>query len=56
MIVTYYATLSITHLLPLLVVRVVMAAVLYYVIMRIAKAEILRECQTAILSKWKKKR
>ena len=55
MIVTYYATLSITHLLPLLVVRVVMAAVLYYVIMRVAKAEILRECQAAILSKWKKK-
>ena len=56
MVVTYYATLSITHLLPLLVVRVVMAAVLYYVIMRVAKAEILRECQAAILSKWKKKR
>lgn len=56
MVVTYYATLSITHLLPLLVVRVAMAAVLYYIIMRVAKAEILRECQTAILSKWKKKR
>lgn len=56
MLVTYYATRSITSLLPLLCLRVSIAALLYYIVMRIANVQILYECQNTILAKWKKKK
>ena len=44
MVITYMATLSISNNVLLLLARVAMAAVLYYVVMRLAGAAILKEC------------
>ena len=44
MTVTYVATMGIEQLVLLLMARVAMAVVLYYLVMRIAGAAILKEC------------
>ena len=54
MVITYYATLQITNLYIFLLLRMIIAATLYYVIMRLAHVKILDECQTYIISKIKK--
>lgn len=51
MAVTHYATLPVHNLVALLLCRIVMAAVLYYLVMRAAHAQILAECQQFVLSK-----
>jgi len=51
MVATYYITQSIGNLWLLLVVRVVMATVIYYVIMRLLNVVILRECMQFIRKK-----
>lgn len=53
MAVTHFATLSIANLWLLLASRVAMAASLYYVVMRLAGAEILAECQSFVMRKRK---
>lgn len=55
MAVTYYLTLPITNLWLLLAARVVLAGILYYALMRIARAQILFDCQDFFLSKFKHK-
>lgn len=54
MVATHFLTLPIQGLALLLAARVVVAAVLYYAVMRLAGAEILKECQAFLLRKWKK--
>lgn len=56
MIVTGWLTQSIESLVWLLVSRIIIAAVLYYVVMRLARVHILIECQEFILSKLKRKK
>ena len=51
MTVVHFATQSIASLWLLLAVRVVLAAVLYYVVMRVAGAKILEECMAFIRAK-----
>ena len=51
MAVTYLATAGISTLWLLLICRIAMAALLYYVIMRVARVQILAECQQFIVSK-----
>ena len=51
MTVTYLATAGISTLWLLLICRIAMAALLYYVIMRVARVQILAECQQFIVSK-----
>ena len=51
MILTYLATMSITNLVCLLLARVVMAAVLYFVVMKVARVAILDECIRFVLKK-----
>ena len=51
MILTYLATMSITNLACLLLARVVMAAVLYFVVMKVARVAILDECIRFVLKK-----
>ena len=51
MTVTYLATAGICTLWLLLICRIAMAALLYYVIMRVARVQILAECQQFIVSK-----
>ena len=51
MVVTGFVTLSIENLWLLLLSRVVIAAVLYYGVMRIAGAVILKECLAFIKGK-----
>ena len=51
MLATHYATLPIGNLWLLLLARIVMAAVLYYVIMRLLNVAILKECMQFILKK-----
>ena len=46
-------TQGIHHLVPLLITRVILAAILYYGIMRLSGAQILKECTQFILSKIK---
>jgi O-antigen/teichoic acid export membrane protein len=53
MVVTGFVTQGITNLWLLLISRVVIAAILYYVIMRVSGAVILKECFAFILSKKK---
>ncbi len=55
MVATHFATLPLHSLWLLLLSRIVMAAVLYYAVMRIARAKILFECQNFILGKIKRK-
>ncbi len=54
MVATHYATAAIANLWLLLVSRIVMAAVLYYAVMRMARVKILDECRQFILSKLRK--
>ena len=51
MVATYFATMAISNLYLLLVVRVLMAAALYYGVMRMLNVVILRECMQFILKK-----
>ena len=44
MLATHYATLSVNSLWLLLLVRIALAAVLYYVVMRLLNVAILNEC------------
>ena len=53
MVVTGFVTQGITNMWLLLISRVVIAAILYYVIMRVSGAVILKECLAFILSKKK---
>lgn len=56
MLVTHFVTLGISSQLLLLLTRIVIAAVLYYLIMKMAGVAILDECTSFILSTIKKKR
>ena len=56
MTVTHFATLSISNLMVLLVVRIAMAVVLYYAIMRLFGAKILDDCMKFITQKLHKKK
>ena len=51
MSLTYLATMSITNLVCLLLARVVMAAVLYFVVMKVARVAILDECIRFVFKK-----
>ena len=51
MVATYFATMTISNLYLLLVVRILMASVLYYGVMRMLNVVILRECLQFILKK-----
>ena len=51
MSLTYLATMSISNLACLLLARVVMAAVLYFVVMKVARVAILDECIRFVLKK-----
>ena len=53
MVVTGFVTQGITNMWLLLISRVIIAAILYYVIMRVSGAVILKECFAFILSKKK---
>ena len=54
MLVTGYLTMPIANLWLLLVSRCILAAVLYYVVMRLAGAQILKETTDFIMNKIKK--
>ena len=54
MAVTYWATDMITNLYILIAIRFCLAATIYYGIMKIAKVQILRECEQFILKRIKK--
>ena len=54
MAVTYWATNMITNLYILISIRFCLAAAIYYGIMKIAKVQILRECEQFILKRIKK--
>lgn len=49
MVVTYYATVMVQSLWLLLATRVCLAAILYYVVMKVAGAEILKECERFVI-------
>ncbi len=53
--ITYWATSGIDNLWALLFSRIGMAVVLYYVVMKVARAKILDECQSFVLSKLKRR-
>ena len=53
MLITHYVTQSITTLWMLLLVRIVVAALLYYTIMRLLHATILQECMELARKKMK---
>ena len=52
MVATHYATLAIVSLPLLLAARVLLAAVLYYLLMKLAGVEILKECETFVMKKF----
>ncbi|MGI6224538.1 MAG: oligosaccharide flippase family protein, partial [Prevotella sp.] len=54
MMVTGWLTRPIVSLVWLLVARIFIAAVLYYIVMRLAKAQILFECQDFVISRLRK--
>lgn len=54
MVVTYWATNMISHLYILIAIRFVLAAAIYYGIMKMAKVQILKECEQFIFKKLKK--
>lgn len=54
MAVTYWATNMISHLYVLIAIRFVLAAAIYYGIMKMAKVQILKECEQFIFKKLKK--
>ncbi len=49
MLLTHYATIMIHSLWVLLAARVLLAAILYYAVMKIAGAEILKECEQFVI-------
>jgi len=51
MVATYFATLPVTNIYLLLAVRILLAAALYYGVMRLLNVVILRECMQFILKK-----
>ena len=51
MVATYFATMTISNIYLLLVVRILMATALYYGVMRMLNVVILRECIQYILKK-----
>ena len=55
MLLTAFITRSIQNLVLLLIVRVCLAIVIYYIVMRVAGAQILKECMQFLLSKTKNK-
>ena len=55
MATTYLATMAIQQPLLLIASRFTMAAILYYVIMKVAKVEILRECEDFVIKKIRRK-
>lgn len=55
MVATHYATLPIHSLWLLLLCRVVLAATLYYMVMRVARVKMLAECQDFIAGKLKRR-
>ncbi len=54
MAVTYWATNMISNLFILIAIRFVLAAAIYYSIMKMAKVQILKECEQFIFKKLKK--
>jgi O-antigen/teichoic acid export membrane protein len=54
MIVTYYATTMFTNIYLIFVVRCILAAIIYYSVMKLCKVQILTECEQFILKKLKK--
>ena len=54
MAVTYWATNMISHLYILIAIRFVLAAAIYYGIMKMTKVQILKECEQFIFKKLKK--
>ena len=54
MAITYYATRTITNIYLLLIVRCVIAALIYYAVMKLCKVQILAECEQFFLKKIKK--
>lgn len=50
----YYATLTITNLYLLLVVRILLAALLYFIVMKLLKSKMLDECVSFLLKKRRK--
>ena len=55
MLLTAFITRGIQNLVLLLIVRVVLAIIIYYIVMRVAGAQILKECMQFLLSKTKNK-
>ena len=54
MIVTYHATTMFTNIYLIFVVRCILAAIIYYSVMKLCKVQILTECEQFILKKLKK--
>ena len=54
MVVTHFCTMAISNLWLLLAARFVMAAMLYFIVMKICRAKILDECLQFLLGKLKK--
>lgn len=50
----YYATMTITNLYLLLVVRILLAALLYFIVMKLLKSKMLDECVSFLLKKRRK--
>jgi len=55
MVAVHFITLSIDNLTLLLTLRIILAATLYYLVMKAARVQILKECQDFIVSKIKKR-
>lgn len=53
MTITHFATMAITNMVCLLLARIVMAALLYFAVMKMARVEILNECMQFVLKKKK---
>ena len=53
MAATYFVTLLITNPILLLIARIVIAAVLYFMVMKLVGAEIMKECMQFMLKKGK---
>jgi hypothetical protein len=54
MAVTYYATNMLTNIYLIFFVRCILAAVIYYAVMKLCKVQILAECGQFLLKKLKK--
>ena len=51
MLMTYVSTMAIENIYILIILRFVIASVLYYIIMKVAKVQILKECEDFVLKK-----